>query len=340
MDIHGGKSASWGSSTSLKIHSRAVSQSNPRINPPLWHNSTVRRLLPFILLATLGAGTALGAVLGTVNGRAQASPAQWVVNVLAATAQAGSAQFSFSRISTSPNPALVSHLNGSGLIDFTLGDVRTTQVDHDVQFSSSGPQGSPSRATPFTNHTESLGIGTTVYEVFGGIAGPARWNRLGIHRNPNSNLGLMWAGDADEALGPLGTDQRIIGVQSLGSATVDGTPTTRYLVTSAPVCAAPRVAHASSISEPRRTMLWLDRGGRLVQVRTTESDHIRLSSSNFPGEPGLAKRMSGQVATTATLHFSAFGHPVHVSAPPADEVNTSSNVGVSEIECASKAHAS
>jgi hypothetical protein len=109
-------------------------------------------------------------------------------------------------------------------------------------------------------------------------------------------------------------------------------PTTRYLVTSAPICAAPKVAHASYISEPRLTMLWLDRGGRLVQARTSESEQI-----HFPGQRSLAKRMSGREATTATLHLSAFGRPVHISAPRVVPVKASTGVGFVEAKCASKA---
>jgi hypothetical protein len=263
-----------------------------------------------------------------------------VANVLAATAQAGSARLAYSRISTSPNPALASQLNGTGQIDFTHDDVRTTEVDHDVEFSSSGPEDSPSRVTHFTNHTEAIGIRTSVYQGFGITYGAERWSKLGIHRNPDAGLGLTWAGDANDALGPLGADQRIIAVESLGSATLDGTPTTRYLVTSAPVCAVPKSAHLSSVSEPRHTMLWLDTYGRLVEARTSQSIDSHPPSSMFAGQPGLAKRMRGRVATTATLHFSAFGQPVHISAPPADEVHTPTVIGVSEITCASKAHSS
>jgi hypothetical protein len=108
--------------------------SAPRISQgeSLWQNRMVRRLLPWALVALVGVGSGLGAAF-EVASAPQTTPVQWVANVLSATAEAGSAHFTYSSITTSTNPVLESRVIGRGLVDFTSGGVRVAEMDTNRQ---------------------------------------------------------------------------------------------------------------------------------------------------------------------------------------------------------------
>jgi hypothetical protein len=260
-----------------------------------------------------------------------------VDNVLAATAHAGSARFTYSQITASSNVYLAQQVHGSGQIDFRSGDVHTTEVDHSVQFSGDGP-GSSAHPTADTSRTEEIGVGKVDYLALSGNIGQKEWIKTGLHRNPHATVATTLADNAGVALGTLAGDERVVAVSDRGSATVEGTPTTRYLVTTAPFCAARKSAHTVDAVQQHPTTLWVDAKGRLVQARSSEGIDSDPPKSFFPQDPALATRMRGHVTSTATLDFSAFGQPVHISAPPAADVHSpaSSSFGSITLRCAPK----
>src|SRR5271168_4969549 len=111
----------------------------------------MRRLAPWLLLAVLVAGTAAAAALGIAQKPSSptSTASQWVAGVLASTERAASAHFSYTHVTSSPNPDLRGSLSGHGVVDFTTSDVRVTEVDHDITFTSTGKQ--PLHPVPSTN---------------------------------------------------------------------------------------------------------------------------------------------------------------------------------------------
>ena len=161
----------------------------------------VRRVLPWALVALLGIVSGLAAAIG-VTSAPQTTPTQWVANVLAATAQAGSAQFTFSSITTSTNPALASRIVGSGVVDFRSGNVRVTEVETDRQFTT-GPFGARLDATPTVNRSQDIDIGSSDYKDLSDSNGVQAWIKLSLPRNPHADLGLSFADSAGGALDAL-----------------------------------------------------------------------------------------------------------------------------------------
>jgi len=301
----------------------------------LWHNSMVRRLLPWALVALVGIGSGLGAAFGVASAP-QTTPAQWVASVLAATAEAGSAHFSYSSITTSTNPALQSRVRGSGVVNFTSGNVRVTEVDTDQQFTT-GLLGARIDATPTVNRSQDIDIERSDYKYLSGGNGAQIWIKTSLPRNPHADLGLSFADNAAGALDTIsGGFEYATSVRNQGSVSLSGTPTTRYLVTTASVCGAPRhLANEPVTEQPGPTTVWVDRQGRLVQV----SDSLRIDEIRpltlAQQAPGVARLMKGRAATTTTLRFSDLGTPVHITAPPLSDARSSSSHSFSiGIKCA------
>jgi hypothetical protein len=81
----------------------------------------MRRLLPWVLVALVAVGAAAGAVLGVAQKTPAETPSQWVAAVLATTQRAGTAGFSYTQVTSSPNADLRSSLSGHGSVDFGTG---------------------------------------------------------------------------------------------------------------------------------------------------------------------------------------------------------------------------
>ncbi len=289
----------------------------------------MRRLLPWVLLAVLGVGVVVGAVVGAVNapshpGAAAAESAgsgsgsgsgtapQWVDGVLATTAEAGSAHFTYAHVTTSKNPLLHDVLTGSGVVDFVSGHVQVTEVDSQPSITSN----TTSTAQPVIERSvgEEIGIGRTMYQAVAqeGTPNPV-WMKLTAPRDPTVDLGLQTALNAAAALDSLGGIQRPVKVTDLGHAVVGGVATTQYEVKTAAVCATPLTGPRYEVQEP--VTVWLDSSGRLVQVTSVVHQSGRLTAAVLKAIPQLARLAGGASTTTATLRLSAFGAPVHIEAP-------------------------
>jgi hypothetical protein len=296
----------------------------------------VRRLLPWALVAVLGVGSGVSAAI-EVASAPQTTPSQWVAGVLATTAEAGSAHFTYSNITTSKNQALASRIVGKGVVDFASGNVRVTEVDTDRQFTT-GRLGARLDATPTVNRSQDIDIGRSDYKDLSGPGGRQFWLRVSLPRNPHADLGLSFADSAGGALDSLsGGFEYAKSVHQVGSASLSGLPTTRDLVTTAPVCAPPRHPAKQPVTEEQGpTTMWVDGHGRLVQV----SSSLRIDEVRPPGlgpdASAVARLMKGRATMTATLRFSDFATPVLIKAPPPGDVHSPiSHSGSISIRCAS-----
>jgi hypothetical protein len=282
----------------------------------------MRRALPWVLVGLVGLVTAAAAALGAAAapGTPTVTPAQWVAGVLATTAQAGTAHFTYDQVTTSPNPELRGRRHGGGVVDFSRGNVQVQEIDYQVEFES-GPSG-PMHPVASSTTQEQISVGSVTYERFfpTGLGGQLTIRSFGFRKVPfarasRADLGLSFALGANAALAGLDGSRPVVAVRDLGTTTVDGQRSTAYLVQTAPPTVCPAARKAAQVATQGPPLLWVDGEGRLLQVRST----WRFSGLLPPAArrlPAFAQFPTGPVATTATLTFSAFGAPVHIAAPP------------------------
>jgi hypothetical protein len=308
----------------------------------------VRRLVPWALLGLLGGGVVVGAVVGALgspsgstSGSSSASAAgtpasaaasAWVAHVLATTAEAGTAHFTYSHVTVSKNPLLHDVLTGSGVIDFATGDVHVTEVDSQPSLTS-GSSGNLKGVLVRTT-AEEIGIGRTMYQAVAqeGTPNPV-WMKLTQPRDPHAVLGLQMALNASVALDGLGGTQRVVGLTDLGHAVVGGVATRSWRVQTAPVCASALSGPSYETQEP--TIVWVDAHGRLVQVTTVVHSTGKLTAEVLKAIPSLARVAGGAATTTDTLRFSAFGAPVQIAAPTHVVSIPSTSTGFAIAGCSS-----
>jgi hypothetical protein len=287
-----------------------------------------------VLLCLLTIGVLTAAIAGQVGSQAgpatasamTSSPGRWVSQLLSATARAGSAHFAYTEATTSSNPLLSSTVSGAGVVDFPAGRVRVHEVEqHVVQQVVPGPTSAVALPHTQASHPEPVnvlapagagtheehdaidmvGLGKLDYERLGGL--DSRWLSMGDLRDPHAQLGLEFVGDAAVALGGLEGTQPVAAVQRGGHGLVDGTVTTRYLVTNAPPGCEEKTTNIRIPAVRGATAVWVDDEGRLVRARYT-------FSYTLPQDPAKAFP-SGTTKTTATLTFSRFGAPVAITTP-------------------------
>jgi hypothetical protein len=278
----------------------------------------VRRPIPWLLLSLVLVGTAAGAAFGIAQKSTSAAPSQWVVGVLATTQKAGSAHFSYIQVTSSPNPELRGTLSGHGVVDFITGDVRVTEVDHDISFSATGSQ--PLHPVHSTSTEDAIVVGRTVYQAnpIPGLAFGGKYHMLAFPALSRSQRGLALALNASVALDSLRGPNAVASVTDLGPAEIENVATSQYEVEYAPlhVCAPHQ---APQVLTQRPSRVWLDGTGRVVRVRSTIYFSNRLPHGvKLPAAFGSFPR--GPVTTVATLTFSEFGEPVHVAAPPTSAI--------------------
>ena len=153
----------------------------------------MRRLVPWVLLSLVALGAAAGAALGIAHRTAPEAPSQWVAAVLATTERAGTARFSYTHVTSSPNADLRGSLSGHGEVNFVVGDARVTEVDHEIGFSSTGNQ--PLHPVPSSNTVKAIVIGGTVYQAnpIPGIRFTARYHVLPFPKlPPRADAGCPW----------------------------------------------------------------------------------------------------------------------------------------------------
>lgn len=290
----------------------------------------MRRLLPWALVALVGAGAASGAALGQANAPGTTSGSvlvgaaaqQWLAGVLAATKNSGTAHLAYRSVEVSPNPLLRGSSSGSGVVDFAAGTFRTSETDDSQKWSTEN--GAPVHAHAQTTREADIGIGSTLYQNFGEGNALSNWVKTRDGRNGGA-LGLASADSFGGVLSALTGQVATVSVRALGPAAVDGSPATRYLVRTElqPFCPRPkRTVPAQS------TMVWVDGRGRLVQARTSIFISASFDASIFKADPAFAHFPVGPRIFTSTLRLSAFGAPVRVATPTVRPSGTSVSIGI------------
>lgn len=282
--------------------------------------------MPLALLALLVAGTAVGAVVGqagapagTATGTAQTATAaaQWVDEVMAATKAAGSAHLTYRVVSRSTVMAFDSMSSGHGVVDFARHRVSLTTVETPARV---GGSQNPHSTSGFVVGTamRTIAVGDDMWlEVGGGLAGN-RWLKIPLPSDPSDRLGFS-ATDAAAALNGIEGPEPVVGVRTLGPATVGAVATTHYRVTTErprPCNAQQAAVLRAHVSGP--TDLWVDGRGRLVQAALTMHTQFHVPASLRAQVPSDVP--AGPVVTTATLRLGRFGAPAHIIAPDSMDV--------------------
>jgi hypothetical protein len=279
----------------------------------------VRRLLPWALLVLIGIGAGLGAAVGAAgaHGAAGPTPQEWVDAVLARTEAAGTAHLEYAAVTASPDPVLRGSAAGRGVVDFTAGTFRISEVQHQDDWTI-GP-GGQIHPHAETIAQSAIAIGPAVYLSLGptNVAG---WAKESIPRD-QGGLGLDSAAGFSGALSWLSPPFAVRSVQTLRTASLGAPKTTRYLVRSSFRADCPKgTSQAGQTVE--RTTVWIDGQGRLVRASDSVFTSGRLPAAVLKDDPILASRPKGSLTQHNTLRLSAFGSPVHVT-PPAATVNDS-----------------
>jgi hypothetical protein len=256
-------------------------------------------------------GVAVGAALGQSES-SKLTPQQWANGVVAATEATGTAHFRYANVTTSADPSQDSTSEGIGVIDFSKGAFRVVEVVHQEEFVSTNG-GSPRLTSVVFDH-ETIAIGQNVYSGLHSSVRVAAWSSFHIDRNESQSFGLTASG-AEDALGGLVGPTPVDAVRVLGPGSVDGVAATRYQIETEPLYVCGKHGQTLFFSQPAPTTLWVDGQGRLLRTRTS----VRNPgfSSHAPDVAGVSPQLAVAASTTvATLTFSHFGLPVHISAPP------------------------
>jgi hypothetical protein len=253
-----------------------------------------------MLVGLVAVAGLVGALVGVAGHPSAASAEPRLSAIVATLRAAGTARFTYSSVTSSPNPLLRSISVGRGAVDFRTDSMTTVERDKETQISQ-GDTG-PSRPTTQTLVNDQIFIGRSFYTQFGIVSShfPDRWTKGTF---PKASFGLLGVFDEVDPVGDLegdltthGTKVELLGPERLGGAAVN-----RYRVV-VPACAAtPHTTGPRDVVGP--IDLWLDGEGRLVQIR--DAMHVTNPAGAFRGSSTI----------TSTIRLSDFGAPVTVSAP-------------------------
>lgn len=198
------------------------------------------------------------------------------------------------------------HMTGS----FTVHGQRITVVADEAfgNHTPTGVTGDLRVSVPTMGTLQARLVGGVVYvngaQLGLGQPGGKPWVKIDL-TDPSNPIGAMFS-KVTGTLGPAQLVETLKGLStlhSLGSEAVDGVATTRYRVTvdtsklSSTLGLDPAQLGAASVPRSITYDVWLDAGSRPVKVS------VDLS------------------ALSMELHFSKWGEPVHVVAPPASHVS-------------------
>jgi hypothetical protein len=267
------------------------------------------------LAGQVGAPTAspiATATAATSGSGADGSAARWVDQVLATTRAAGSAQFGYRTVTRSSIAAFDSSVSGHGVVDFARRRASLTEVQSPAT-QVQGPQEPHAIPVAQVNQTRTITIGKSTWEQIDSPFGGNRWIEFPMPALPTDHLRLPLG--ASEALIGVEGAEPVVGVRTVGPATIDGVRTTHYRLVTArphPCTAAQAAALRGNVTGP--TDLWVDGHGRLVQATLAIHADVQAPA---PGS-GIARSSAVPTAalvTTATLRLGHFGVPVHITAP-------------------------
>ena len=288
----------------------------------------MRRALPWVtvglLMVGVGAGVGLG-VAGQTPAPVPPTATTQIAGIVSATRQAGTARFSYSDSSTSPNRLLRQSDRGSGEIDFGNDTMSTVERDRSTGFT--GTSTATTKAVAQDVVMNEVWIGRTEYTRFRpetslGLDTPwlkgATW--------PKDSFGPLGALGQIGPLGELALDESVPGfrVEDAGAGRVHGTEATRYRVV-VPQCGAS--APQDGITESMAPLeLWVESGDRLVQARLSTTEDITKDAhlGDLAAGQGL---LTGRVSTVSTIDLGDFGAPAAIAAPQVVNAHASQSFG-------------
>lgn len=281
--------------------------------PPPGRPLVVLRWVP---LAALTAAVGIGAWLGSTWQSTPAAPAQSrLQEIIDSTKQAGSAQVTYSSVSTGSNSLLVSTSSGSGVVDFASGDFRINSIQHSTDLSSEN--GQPEHPVPDVSTNEEVKAGDHLYDSiaeFPGSPSTDQWIKPPtLTESPPIVFGAFDGSDASGALQPLSLPYQRLAITANGQRVVEGDRTTLYQVTVFPKRCdiSPLATRGSS-----QVDLWVDSRMRLVQAADTIQTAIpRPPSAATAQRSHIPAERLGERTTTSTLRLFDFGTPVQISVP-------------------------
>ncbi|MGH8995602.1 MAG: hypothetical protein ACRDYB_06180 [Acidimicrobiales bacterium] len=246
----------------------------------------MRRLFPSLLVGALLVGTGLVAWLGASMAPSDSTEGSLLTQVALATVRAGSARFTVTSVSRSPNTLQDDRSIGIGVVQFSADSARMVRIDHGHEILSG------SGTVPL--------VDTTYLEVVHGR--PYLYleaNAVGLHSALWISLPRSF--DLKDPLRSLASVAGVSGlfslspasVKAVGSAQVGGVETQRYSIRLAPRCGV-------AANELPITSIWVDPLGRLVQLRQVVS---------------LASPRQLRTTTVTTLRLHDFGAPVTIKPP-------------------------
>jgi hypothetical protein len=184
----------------------------------------MRRLVPWVLVALVAFGAAAGAALGIAHDTNAQTPSQWVAAALATTEHAGTARFSYTQVTSSPNAELRGSVSGSGQVNFATADTQAAEIDHEISLSSTNNQ--PPRPVPSSATVKAIVIGGTLYQAnpIPGFRFSDQYHVLAFPKPPRAQGGLSLALNAAVALDSLQGPNAVASVRNLGPATSTARP--------------------------------------------------------------------------------------------------------------------
>jgi hypothetical protein len=204
-------------------------------------------------------------------------------------------------------------ITGDGVTDFVTGDSALT-----MQFPGIGSEPGGSIEMLVVDRAAYLKMPET---LFGGLLGSGKWFKMPNLGDANSAVPGLGQSDPSQFLAYLETVSA--GVTKVGTETIRGVETTHYEATLDLAKAIDRAdvpeslrddlgeivqKHGASFTMPAD--VWVDNDGLARRVQ------LKLDLAQVAG----TDRETGLPVMTMSMDFYDFGVPVHVEAPPADEV--------------------
>ena len=202
-----------------------------------------------------------------------------------------------------------------------------------------------STANGITQTSTEILDGSTAYwknsDPLPGAEGQAKpWLKIPLPASPSQPAGVLDPTlDPSQTLAQLKSASR--SVTKVGTATIDGTPTSEYRAVIDLAKATAGQSNGSSAGASLRQELgtsslpvefWVNGQGRLSQFAET------MTIKTFPSSTGISRAVAQALAGTlpltftTTMDFTDYGVPVHITPPPASEVQSPTDVGSLSIQ--------
>ena len=293
----------------------------------------MRRALPWVTVGLVIVGVGAGVGVGVTGQTPAPSPptaTRQIAGIVAATRQAGTARFSYSDSSASPNRLLRQFDRGRGEIDF--GNDTMSTVERDRSTGLSGTSTTTTKEVAQDVVMNQVWIGRTEYTRFRPETSPGLdtpWLKGATW--PKDSFGPLGALGQIGPLGELALDESVPGfrVEDAGADMVDGTEATRYRIV-VPRCGAS--APHDGITESMAPLeLWVDGGDRLVQARMSTTEDITKEAhlGDLAAGQGL---LTGRVTTVSTIDLGHFGAPAAIAAPQVVNARASQSFGFATLK--------